>query len=68
MLKRTLISATIVALYSLAGTSWAAEGEQVQQQVQKKEHEKQVAQFTAVCLILAALHSALLDEKLFLSC
>lgn len=41
MFKRTLISATIVALYSLAGASWAAEAEQAQQQVQKKEQVQQ---------------------------
>lgn len=41
MFRRTLISATIVALYSAVGASWAAEGEQVQQQIQKKEQVQQ---------------------------
>ena len=41
MFKRTLISATIVAIYSVANSAWAAEAEQVQQQVQKKEQVQQ---------------------------
>lgn len=36
MLKRTLISATIVTLYSAASAAWAAEPEQVKEQAQQQ--------------------------------
>lgn len=36
MLKRTLISATIVALYSAASAAWAAEPEQVKEQARQQ--------------------------------